>query len=387
VYALEILLIAVITRLFVSYFVLTTPSRGQLVGFALLTSLSLYTQYYIGLLLAAFCVPLLVTGRYRPLRNYLFAMVLAGIASVPIFLWLPGQLDDSDGVKGNPFSLAESIRFAFGTVRSFVYPATIHFQEKFHASGIAKFIGLLVKTVIVAFLVAGSVAVSKLHPPFRKTTTAFWWSLFIALAVLFSAVGAVTSRHLVLPQRYWVLMVVPSALATLAIAGELRQQLLLKVLVLAIIGGNLLDAWFTFRGLAKYGDAKRVASVLSSHVMPNESIAVFPNREALVLEKYYHGPNRLIALPRPARLDKWDLRNDIAQSETELREAIDIHVPNKGKLWLVFQPIEGAVDTNHHHGLVEGYFERCFEELNRWYFVDHLTVRELRRRAWAPGCQ
>jgi len=72
----------------------------------------------------------------------------------------------------------------------------------------------------------------------------------------------------------------------------------------------------------KGGEARQIAQYIQRHEGPGTAIVVFPSDQALVLANYYHGVNRLVPLPRPLPLDRFDYRNLVVPSEGAVEEAL-----------------------------------------------------------------
>jgi hypothetical protein len=87
----------------------------------------------------------------------------------------------------------------------------------------------------------------------------------------------------------------------------------------------------TYAPLAKPGDWVRATAYLRAHERPREPIVVFEAENALPLAHYYHGPNRIVAIPRGVDFRRYDVSGFVLHSTSEVEAA----VPPAPRLWLV----------------------------------------------------
>jgi hypothetical protein len=377
VYALEIFLVALLLNVFAKLFLLNQQSAAKLVALSLLAALSMYTQYHIGFLLLGLAVALLASGRIREARNFVACMVGTAILIIPILTWLTSQLHQPDGSTSSRFTAGETIRFATGLVRTFLFPAAMHLVPSASNSPIERCVSLGVQSIVVLFVFAAFFAIHKSGKAIRQSAAFFWCCLFVTMAALLAMAGAVGGRLLVLFPRYWVGLVIPSCLATLALLADLGSMKVLAISVLFYLTTDAGDAWSHYRSPAKYGDSIRVAKYIQENEADDQPIVVFPNQHAAALSLYYHGRNPLVPLPKPVRFDKFDMRDDSMQSEAQITAALSQVDGLSRSVWLVFEPFDGGREARFHPEYVSAYFGRCYRTIKSRAFFNGLVVRQL----------
>jgi 4-amino-4-deoxy-L-arabinose transferase-like glycosyltransferase len=386
VYAAEIFLVALLLYIFAKLFLLNQQSGAKLVALSVLAALSMYTQYHIGFLLLGLAVALLASGRLREARNFVACMVGTAILIIPILTWLTSQLQQPDGSTSNRFTAGETIRFAAGLVRTFLFPAAMHLVPSANNSSSGRCVSFGIQSIVVLLVFAAFWAIHKSGKAIRQSAAFFWCCLFVSMATLLAMAGAFGGRLLVLFPRYWVGLVMPSCLATLALLVDLGSRKVLVVSVLFYLTTNAGDAWSHYRSPAKYGDSIRVAKYIQENEAGGQPIVVFPNQHAAALSLYYHGPNPLVPLPKPVRFDKFDMRDDSMQSEAQITAALRQADGLERSLWLVFEPFDGGREAQFHPELVSAYFGRCYRTVKSRTFFNGLVVRQLVPMEFTSNC-
>jgi len=389
VYALAIFVSSVLVLLFARSFLGGAKGREGLVAFALVASLALYTQYYLGFLLGALGIGLVVLGRFHEARRYLASLGLAGLIASPILLWLPRQLGGAAGAIPLRFSGRESVRFVFGLIDLPILPALQPWAE---ALGSPAFTRTLYWTVRLApWVVVACVLILRRNraAPLQILSVALWWTVLIACAAELSAVGALLGRHLVGPIYYSFPVLLPAALAVASLLALIESPRVRVLCLLALLVSNGSLALQQYRPLAKHGDSRRVAEYIMSREQLSEPIVVFTNEDALVLETYYHGINDLIPIPRPVPLDTYDLRNLAITSEQEIEAMIRRDDPKFDRLWLVTKPTEKHLSTflgiALKQNVLRDYVDRHYEVIEEQSFYGGVVVSLMRRRAASEG--
>lgn len=384
VYALALFMSSVLVLLFVRSFLCDAKGREGLVAFALFASLALYTQYYLGFLLGALGIGLVVSGHFHEARRYLASLGLTGLIASPILLWLPRQLGGAAGATPLRLSGRESVRFVFGLIDLPVLPALQPWAE---AVGSPAFTRALYWAVRLApWAVVACVLISRRNraAPLQVRGVALWWAVLIACAAELSAVGALLGQHLVGSIQYSFPVALPAALAVASLLALIERPGVRAVCLLALLVSNGSLALQQYRPLAKHGDSRRVAEYIMPREQPSEPIVVFTAEEALVLETYYHGINDLIPIPRPVPLDTYDLRNLAIASEEEVGGTLRLDDPQFDRLWLVTTPPEKhlstAVGISFNQHFLRDYIDRYFDVVEEQRFHGGVVVSLMRRR-------
>ncbi len=320
-YALALLLCALAWLAFDRGFFSGDDRRARL-AFVGIAIVSLYTQYFIGIELAAFAVGLVVLGRWRALRDYLVAGALAGLAFVPMLVVLRAQVGGAFSVPYARPGVAGSL--LIHPLLDFVFPIAyeVVFPGPTRALAIAGF-GLALVAVFCG------------RPRFSRRVAAS-----IAIAASVEAVYLVLAYGLhyeLFVPRHFVALFVPEAVAAYAVANgftSVRARACALALVTILSLGAVASDAVIYRALAKHGDWQRVGAYLSAHARPDDTIAIYVADAMPAFDRYYTGRAKVVPFPRPLDPDRYDVDAFFAHSEREAATAL-AHLPRRGHAWLV----------------------------------------------------
>lgn len=367
VYALAILLCAVLLWSWLAAFCSAERRRSADLAFVAAAVTSLYTFYYLGFVLPALAAALLATGRGRELPRYALSCALVGVLCAPIAFWIAGQT--ATGVELDGLSPLGVLRFLGYILADELVPghrliAALDTQAlRWTARGV---LFALAAAIAVRWRIVGSL---------REPEVAFPWLVVAVAAALFAAVGWLTGLILVGDVRYWGYLCLPASLALVAAAVATRSARFLAAAVAVLVAANAAELVVDYRPLAKPSDAARVAALLMREEDADEPVLVFPNEWALTLRYYYHGRNRIVPVPHEPSLEHYDWRDLGVRSEGELDAMMQRLPPDRGTVWLVKDDeIYRGRDT------LERYFDRHFVTEASWPFYRKLVVERLRRR-------
>ncbi len=382
VYALAVLLSAVLAWLHLRIFLEEGKGIRDEVLFGVTAALAVYTQYYLGFLLVALFAGLLVAGRPGAAARYLRAMLVAAVLLAPLVPVLSGQLRSSDGSVAAPFLVRTFARFLLERWDALMLPAMSPFLEAIPVPALRRplyWILRLVPWVAALALLARALR----RGEWRRSPVPPWWTTVILFVGALGGVGLAVSAHLVAADRYATVLVVPAAMAVFSLLAPGGRRAAAVVVALLLASNGAL-AWDHYRVPVKYGDARRVAAYLQAHEAAGQPIFVFTSNEAMVLETYYRGVNRVVPLPGPVPLDRYDLRDLILPSEEEVERLVGAAASGADRVWLVLedQPVANGLDLHPEH-LVRC-FDRRFLPVTSARFHEGLTVTSYRPRT-APA--
>ncbi len=314
VYALIVLLSALLLQTFFDAFMEENPGRWAAIAYAVCVGVALYTQYYLAFLVAAQGATLLFYNR-RAVLAFALAGAAGALAFVPMLAIVPAQVQNFKSIFAPPSIVQTCINLA-GIGLRYVLPLPI-----LHA-----------KNAYVVFVIVAVLALTVARPSLRAigrspivATTGF--------ALAFFAVGTYLSGVHVL-DRHAAALYVPATLTIFAVLATVRPPNGRRA-VLAWSAGVMALSLFTlvgnYRHLAKPGDWVRVAAYLRTHERPGEPIAVFEAENALPLAYYYGGPNRIVPIPHRVDFQRYDISRFVVENEAELQST----VPAGRRLWLV----------------------------------------------------
>jgi len=349
VYALVLLLSAALIYLFLEGYVGASSAwaRGAFVALAVI---ALYTQYYLGFLLPAFALILLAMRRRPELLAYLRGMIIVGLCAVPILFVLHYQVaTNSVIVSGEPglrVALSHELKALTAGILAVAWlPRTARWVVV---------LGWFLATIILVIALR-----RRADPP--PATAAFPFFVVATAGGLLAVAVAATHEEITL--RYATSLVLPAMLciygAFALIPPRPRSAVLAAwtVLMLAASGGALASE---YKDMAKNGDWIRVASYVQRYERPGEPILVFDAQSALPLEIYYHGPNRVLPLPRPVDFQRYDLRESALRDMDEVSSVFERAGSAHGNVWLVTTTTCRREPINFRCELLEEYVQSHF---------------------------
>lgn len=347
VYALAILLSALMLLFFIDGYVRQEHPRRSNALYILVCVLAVYTQYYLSFLMVAGACVLLWRRQYRTLRTYLQHVLVVAILCVPLAIALTRQLHAVQ-MNGTPNALLETnVRLTAAALVYFVFPG-VGVPHPFSVPIIVAGIGLLVLAVLHkdagADLKVGSI-------------------LFVAVVVALLCCAASTIADQSILPRYLVGAFIPLLVGVyglLAGTGEKRVQVVLTcwlVFTLVLSGFSLANA---YSPLAKPGDWQRVADFITAHERPNQPVIVFYNYAALPLSYYYRGKNVLVPLPEPPNFDVDNRGASALRDEKQIVTAIGSVRGSHPVIWLVTNDYCGTATLDLNCSLLERFVKKHY---------------------------
>jgi len=367
-YALALLLSALLLLLLHDGYVAPEPRQAARWGYAAATLAALYTQYYLGFLLVAGAVALLVLERRRSLRSYLLAMAAVAAGFAPMLWILPGQVSAQTAAVAERASVREGVQSLAGRVQEYAWP-TPGLPDAWRPAARVGFALAVVLLVLV-------------HRRAARRSAVAVWALTATAALLFLAVRlGVTGPDLMQP-RHTAALYLP-ALLTVASAvlliPEPRQRRVLGAWTAAVILLTTLSMTETYGALAKTGDWARVGRFLERNARPGEPILVLTAEAAVPLERYYHGPDPLVPLPAAEDFKTYDARKFALRGEAEIDAALARTPGHPTSVWVVTHPLQGWLGIDYGFGVLESYLARRYRmDREAMFFgtrVRHFTAR------------
>jgi hypothetical protein len=123
VYAMVILLCALLLLVFFKSCLAPGVQPPSRTWNGILAVSALYTQYYLGFLLVANAVALLILKRWSLLRIYLVQMIAVAACSAPLLLIIPDQVSSQFAVSKGKVSCFDSVREVSKRAVRFVFPS------------------------------------------------------------------------------------------------------------------------------------------------------------------------------------------------------------------------------------------------------------------------
>ncbi|KXK00892.1 MAG: hypothetical protein UZ17_ACD001001945 [Acidobacteria bacterium OLB17] len=247
---------------------------------------ALYTNYYLGFVLAGCFAANIVSGRAKNVVNFLLSMIPAAILFLPQALLVKSQFAINTGGFQDPTSVIEGLRLIWQHLVTMLLPAGVFPTEDFSYLAFARlWIVRVVLAAVVFFAVIGR----------RNISNRTWRLAALAAATfggLFAAYLAVGSDLVEL--RHATVAFVPTLLAAISLGSDLSDAIVSQTykLSMAAAGGVIFAVFFQasivglYPQLTKRGDWDRVADYLAQS-SEFRSIYVFPVYDALALKQTY----------------------------------------------------------------------------------------------------
>ena len=365
VYALVVLLSALLLLTFYDAFLTDRASRRSWVAYGLLCVAALYTQYYLAFLIAAQGVYVLAARRGALLR-YAAAAAAAGLLFAPLLAAVPGQMANFRSIFTAPSSpLAAAATLASIVLRYLIPTDAIPHAPVFYAVLVAA--GIVFAIVARRYIVRGTSGALAV-----VCVTAF---LLFALALY------LTHEHVL--NRHAASLFVPFEIGLFALCGSLREPIrgrAVSAIGAGVIALSLLALFFNYRHLAKPGDWVRVTAYLEQHERPGEPIAVFQAENALPLAYYYRGPNRIAAIPHAVDFKRYDVSAFVVRSTHDLQASM----PREKIFWLISAGECRSANVEFGCPVLEKYVGAHYKTLMDTSFFGS-RVRLLQTLGTAPG--
>jgi hypothetical protein len=320
VYALVLLIGAALTWLFFEGFLVAPAARRAQLCYTALALGGLYTQYYVGFVLAVHLLTLLALRR-GTLRAFVASMVVVALGFAP-FLRVALTHAAASGPFVSHTTFAHAAHEVANVAFAFVLPHNIMWSGALKIGGFA----------LAAALVTGVCVFGR--PNLRGNPGAgivLQWALcLVVFGALFGFSGVPID-----PMRHLVIVAPSSVLATCVLLSSLTRE---RVRIVALMGTVFTlfavgTFWSAYRPpLAKKGDWQRVAAVLARSD-PATPVAIFPAELALPLRVYL--PKATIPIPRDMPYSGDYVRATTLSGVSEVARVLDPVRAAADRLWLV----------------------------------------------------
>ncbi|MDE2572986.1 MAG: glycosyltransferase family 39 protein [bacterium] len=366
-YALLMLLSALLLITFFDAFLAQRPSRRALAVYGALCAASLYTEYYMLFLILAQGVLLCGLRYWEGLRRYVITQVLVALAFLPMMIVIPWQMANFRGSFTYPNSLLASIKILAEIFLQYILPLTIVPHHKELYAGIA------ISAIVGAYLLRR----------YRTDSGQLLIPALFAAAFFIFAVAVYVGKMHVL-YRHGALLLVPALLTPFALLTCFREPArtrAVRAVGLTILAASVLTLFLSYRHGAKPGDWRRVAAYLDRHVKQGQPILVFEPWEALPLDYYYRGSNEIVAIPRPIDFKGYDVDDLVLRNDAQIVAALARVPGDRRTLWLVTMTTSCQEwHLDYGCGVLESYVSRHYRTLERQPFYGS-EVRLLVRRS------
>ena len=294
-YALVLLLSALLLLLFYDAYLSDTPRNTAHKWYVLVSVLSLYTYYYLGLLLFAHGLVLLLLRRKAPLYRYCLGMALVSLCFLPMLFLIPTQLREATAQSLTGPSFLDVARIIRWRIMDYLLPQSW-----------PSFIGIR-KWALIGAPVAGLImAFARRNRVFALPNVAVAITL-ASMSLMFLPIMRLTGLELMEP-RHTAVLFLPAILFLYVILRSAHTALGLASWTVITLMFSMSSLYVSYLPMAKIGDWDRVARHISSLEILGQPILVYRPGNTFALEYYYSGVNRILPVLRkqPVRATPWD---------------------------------------------------------------------------------
>ena len=299
VYSLVILLSVVLLHLFFEGFGnddRTEPHSSLLypkVWFLFAVIISLYTNYYLGFVIAGLGASLLVSGKWRDVRTFTLLMVVAGIAFFPMILVMRAEFMAKTGGFLEERTVLDGIQTIWNHTLTFILPTEIFPGSERSAVSLVRI--WIVRFTIV--LIATMAAVK--YKQITQNTITLGCIAAVTGLFFFGAYFVVGPSYIVI--RHASMLFVPLVLFLASIIADTlgnmrpeRKKIAAFALGVVVLASFSYATVHLFPNMTKRGDWVRVGEFIQQNESPGQPIVVFITYEALALRYNYSGVNRVL---------------------------------------------------------------------------------------------
>ena len=364
-YAQVLLLSALLLVTFYDGYLALVPSRRARIYYILLAIASLYTQYYLGFLLAGNACALLALRRWRPLLQYVVGMVLAGLCFVPMVPFIQYQMSAHTAPIQNP-----------GTM--LVVFKAITWRMKFYLLPIGWDFTLEIRSwVLRGCYLAGFIILYRNRKRFTDDVVALWTTT-VVIAMCFLVIARLQGETL-LQARHTIALFLPVNFAVVSLAMMAGNRRVVHCWVVLVLMFSFTGLYVYSKPMAKPGDWHRVGEYLMAHEKPDQPVLVFHAGAALPLSFYYTGSNVLVPVPRENTFERFDFHDYVLRDEREIIERLKSIPGEHMQIWLVTDEECGFADLSYHCDMVEEFVNKYYTTEETKSFRNSL-VRRLKRK-------
>jgi uncharacterized membrane protein len=360
-YAFVILLSSLLLLFFYDGYLCLEPKRRARWYYMAISIVALYTQYYLGFLLAACAFSLLALRRWRALRDYIVGMMLVGILFAPMLFILREQLQSHANtisrIDAN-ISLLDGIKFVYKRTLEYVLPGNWEnvLSLKLLRNWIFR-VGIIYGLFFVIKKNRRSIAPSNL----AIMSIAFMLCLFFLMIRNIVGLGFLRIYH---TAGFFL----PTMLGVFSVMTAASSRKFLAV-------GTAIILFFSFAALSndyapmkKYGDWERVASYIMKFEKNGEPILIFRNEGVLPFKIYYSGLNRLVPVPDYPNQERYDLREQGLQDEGQIIKALSKVSGNVQRAWLITVGTAPYLGNNFHVEVLENFVSKYYSVVDEKRF-------------------
>lgn len=351
-YALSILLSSILFWSFYEIFIKRSNRITYKFIFIFVSVLSLYTQYFIGVVHIFNLLFLLLLRDWKAIRGYGLYMIMIGICFTPFFIGITSQ-QVYTSTSGSPRSLS--------IISSIICAAKLILNDIISGNDSFNTLFKWAKAAIIGIGISGCWVMR------RRTIDRILLEAgirsFISIVVgipLFAGIVYLLGSEDYLAQRY-VLFLVPELLVIVVFAiMNIRVPLAKWTVATLLVLYNITNCAVEFYPMRKNGDWKNVARIIEQQAQPNEPIFVYTSWDIMPLSYYLNNSAKLIPIPHPPKYNSFDLKDIVIDDDRIIDRAVRDGLKNAESCWFVVRTIGEYRNIHLNAHLLPEFIKRTF---------------------------
>ncbi len=353
VYALVILLSTLLCYFFFDVYIFESTHDRKKWYYISLSVIALYSFYYLGFLLLANALSLIVLKRWRSLRKYLIDMIIVVICFAPLIFFVINQLSMATSTIKGSIPIMDGLRVVRGRFADYILPV-----------GRGSFLNIVrrwivyLSTAVILFLIFRKRR--SFIVPYNITLISVVFVLFITLVILLILLGSqdlLEYRHtlFIFPLLYFCLI------SVMKITTGKKGVIICSIIMLFfVINASIVK----FSPRAKLGDWSRVASYIMALEKTDQPIFIYRPELALPFEYHYSGLNEIVPIPGEINIEKSTPGSSFINNEMELHQVVSEVIGDNQQCWLITDFINEYRDIRYSNDILEQYINKNFSTIN-----------------------
>lgn len=324
-YSFTVFLSIFLVKLFIGSYV----EDGRRLFFVLLSVFAIYVNYYLGFLIAALYLLLLVKEGIS--KRFVVDNLIVIVLILPLGLFVLEQFSMNTAGFREERSFLEGIKILWNHFLSFTLPIGLFPTDEVEVIKVAR-------NWIMRFFVILLLVLLCWKKKFLSEATIFFGGLSVVISFCLLLAYFLLGADYLQIRHASVLFVSVFLLFWFAVLNVIPRKASLLIVIICFFAYGY-SFYFEYKTMAKRGDWKRVAEFITANESPGQPIIVFRVYDVLALGYHYRGINRILP---DERFFDWVLE-DRKDSERAFRKQIEFtisEIPAEAReIWFVTEEI------------------------------------------------
>ncbi|MFW9929300.1 MAG: hypothetical protein ACFFD1_07905, partial [Candidatus Thorarchaeota archaeon] len=350
-YALTLLLSAFLLLYFYKAYLSDKPDRKARIIYIIFSVVALNTYYYLGFILVANAIVLLVFRQWKSIRKYIVDLIIPACSLIYLIPWIPYQITYQTDTQDKLLHFRGSLEFIFYRIEDYLFS-----RRGFY---VYSYKDVLFDSVLIGFtfLILRKNLKNFVHN-FVLNPRGYLPGIITLLSFIF-ILCQVTSKEFIMP-RHTSFLFIPLIFTVYYFLASKPKLIILiswSVFILSLYSLSLFERYNT---MEKNEDAKNIATYIMNNETKNQPILIFRNEIALPFQVHYKGKNQVIPIPRPINFEEpYDHKLWILHNESEIKRIFAQHIDSK-YFWLLTVKNEVVYGVNYHAEILENFISKNF---------------------------